>query len=150
MVSHVTEVAEGVHRLTNGVANFYLIQESGKLTLVDRGLRFPRPGEGRGDLDAVLLTHAHHTGFAEQARTTTGARVWIHEHDVQAARTGKVGPARPRRGGTGSTRSPAAAAGSGSASPTDPAPATCGHPPRGCRTGPLRSSLPGGTGCGLT
>jgi glyoxylase-like metal-dependent hydrolase (beta-lactamase superfamily II) len=25
-------------------------------------------------------------------RTTTGARVWIHQHDVQAARTGKVGP----------------------------------------------------------
>jgi hypothetical protein len=40
VVGHVTEVAEGVHRLTNRVANFYL----------------------------------------------------IHEHDVQAARTGKVGP----------------------------------------------------------
>ena len=37
MVSHITEVAEGVHRLTNGVANFYLIQESGKLVLVDAG-----------------------------------------------------------------------------------------------------------------
>ena len=33
MVSHVTQVSEGVHRLTNGVANFYLIQESGKLVL---------------------------------------------------------------------------------------------------------------------
>jgi hypothetical protein len=59
-------------------------------------------------------------------------------------------PARPRRGGTGSTRSPAAAAPSGSASPTDPAPATCGQPPRRRRTGPLRLSLPGGTGCGPT
>jgi glyoxylase-like metal-dependent hydrolase (beta-lactamase superfamily II) len=101
--SHVTEVAEGVHRLTNGVANFYLIQESGKLVLVDAGA--PKDwalftqaartlGKAIGDLDAVLLTHAHtdHTGFAEQARATTGARVWIHEHDVQAARTGKVGP----------------------------------------------------------
>jgi glyoxylase-like metal-dependent hydrolase (beta-lactamase superfamily II) len=103
VVSHVTEVAEGVHRLTNGVANFYLIQESGKLTLVDAGAPkdwalFTRAartlGKAGGDLDAVLLTHAHtdHTGFAEQARTTTGARVWIHERDVQAARTGKVGP----------------------------------------------------------
>jgi glyoxylase-like metal-dependent hydrolase (beta-lactamase superfamily II) len=103
VVNQVTEVAEGIHRLTNGVANFYLLEESGKLVLVDAGA--PRDwalftqaavglGHAVGDLDAVLLTHAHtdHTGFAEQARATTGAQVWIHEHDVQGARTGKVGP----------------------------------------------------------
>jgi glyoxylase-like metal-dependent hydrolase (beta-lactamase superfamily II) len=100
---HVTEVAAGVHRLTNGVANFYLIQEAGKLVLVDAGAPkdwalFTRAslgmGKAVGDLDAVLLTHAHtdHTGFAEQARAATGARVWIHEQDEQMARTGKVGP----------------------------------------------------------
>jgi glyoxylase-like metal-dependent hydrolase (beta-lactamase superfamily II) len=103
VVSHVTEVADGVHRLTNGVANFYLIEEAGKLVLVDAGAPkdwalFSRAvlnlGKVAGDLDAVLLTHAHtdHTGFAEKARATTGARVWIHDHDVQMARTGKVGP----------------------------------------------------------
>jgi glyoxylase-like metal-dependent hydrolase (beta-lactamase superfamily II) len=103
VVGHVTEVADGVHRLTNGVANFYLIEESGKLVLVDAGAPkdwslFTRAalslGKLAGDLDAVLLTHAHtdHTGFAEQARTATGARVWIHDQDVQMARTGKVGP----------------------------------------------------------
>ena len=99
----MTEVAEGIYRLTNGVANFYLIAERGKLVLVDAGA--PRDwdllgrvvrelGRNLGDLDAVLLTHAHtdHTGFAEQARATTGARVWVHEHDAQIARTGKVGP----------------------------------------------------------
>jgi len=99
----MTQVAEGIHRLTNGISNFYLIEQSGKLVLVDAGA--PRDwdllgrvvaGLGRdlGDLDAVLLTHAHtdHTGFAEQARATTGARVWVHEDDVQMARTGKVGP----------------------------------------------------------
>src|SRR5579864_2783619 len=103
MVGHITDVAEGVHRLTNGVANFYLIQEAGKLVLVDAGA--PKDwalftdavqtlGKIRGDLDAVLLTHAHtdHTGFAEQARATTGARVWVHEDDAEMARTGKVGP----------------------------------------------------------
>ena len=103
MASHVMEVAEGVHRLTNGAANFYLIEESGKLVLVDAGA--PKDwalftqtamalGKAVGDLDAVLLTHAHsdHIGFAEQARTTTGARVWVHEQDVRMARTGKVGP----------------------------------------------------------
>jgi glyoxylase-like metal-dependent hydrolase (beta-lactamase superfamily II) len=103
VVRHVTEVAGGVHRLTNGVANFYLIEEAGKLVLVDAGAPkdwslFTRAavglGKACGDLDAVLLTHAHtdHTGFAEQARATAGARVWIHEQDMQMARTGKVGP----------------------------------------------------------
>jgi glyoxylase-like metal-dependent hydrolase (beta-lactamase superfamily II) len=103
VVSHTTEVAEGIHRLTNGVSNFYLIAESGKLVLVDAGA--PKDwalfgqavrglGQDVGDLDAVLLTHAHtdHVGFAEQARVTAGARVWVHEQDVQIARTGKVGP----------------------------------------------------------
>jgi glyoxylase-like metal-dependent hydrolase (beta-lactamase superfamily II) len=109
VVSRVMEVAEGVHRLTNGVANFYLIEESGKLGLVDAGA--PKDwalftqaalalGKVVGDLDAVLLTHAHtdHIGFAEKARTTTGARVWVHEQDAQMARTGKVGP-RDRKTG---------------------------------------------------
>jgi glyoxylase-like metal-dependent hydrolase (beta-lactamase superfamily II) len=109
VVDHVTEVAKGVHRLTNGVSNFYLIEESGKLVLVDAGAPkdwalFTRAvlalGKAASDLDAVLLTHAHsdHTGFAEQARTTAGAQVWVHEQDVQMARTGKVGP---RDGKTG-------------------------------------------------
>lgn len=100
---HITEVAEGIHRLTNGISNFYLIEQSGKLALVDAGA--PRDwdllgrvvgqlGRDLGALDAVLLTHAHtdHTGFAEQARAATGARVWVHEHDVAMARTGQVGP----------------------------------------------------------
>jgi glyoxylase-like metal-dependent hydrolase (beta-lactamase superfamily II) len=99
----MTEVAAGIHRLTNGVANFYVIEESGKLVLVDAGAPkdwsllgqlVQQLGAGLGDLDAVLLTHAHtdHTGFAEQARATTGARVWVHQADVEMARTGKVGP----------------------------------------------------------
>jgi len=99
----MAQVAEGIHRLTNGVANFYLIEESGKLMLVDAGA--PKDwsllgqavrelGMDLSDLDAVLLTHAHtdHTGFAEQARATTGARVWVHRDDVEMARTGEVGP----------------------------------------------------------
>ena len=99
----MTEVAEGIHRLTNGVANFYLIQESGRLVLVDAGApkdwalfgqAVAQLGQDLGDLDAVLLTHAHtdHTGFAERARETTGARVWVHHDDEAMARTGQVGP----------------------------------------------------------
>jgi glyoxylase-like metal-dependent hydrolase (beta-lactamase superfamily II) len=84
VVSRVMEVAEGVHRLTNGVANFYLIEESGKLVLVDAGA--PKDwalftqaalalGKVVGDLDAVLLTHAHtdHIGFEEAIRRARAA-----------------------------------------------------------------------------
>lgn len=96
------QVAPGIHRLTRGVSNFYLVEDAGKLLLVDagapkdwdelvRGVAFL--GRKLDDLDAVLLTHAHsdHTGFAERARTTAGALVWIHEADAEAARTGKGG-----------------------------------------------------------
>jgi glyoxylase-like metal-dependent hydrolase (beta-lactamase superfamily II) len=96
-----TQVADGVHRLTKGIANFYLIEEGAKLVLVDAGTPkdwtlFAQAVRALGhrveDLDAVLLTHAHadHTGFAEQARTTTGARVWLHQADEEMARTGKA------------------------------------------------------------
>jgi glyoxylase-like metal-dependent hydrolase (beta-lactamase superfamily II) len=94
------EVAAGIQRLTRGIVNFYLIDDGGKLVLVDAGT--PRDwdllvrtitGLGRRleDLDAVLITHAHsdHTGFAERARTTASARVWIHEADVAVARGGR-------------------------------------------------------------
>jgi glyoxylase-like metal-dependent hydrolase (beta-lactamase superfamily II) len=95
------QVADGIHRLTQGVVNFYLVEAGGKLTLVDAGA----PGDWDtferavgsldrtiADLDAVLLTHAHsdHTGFAEQARTRSQAVVWIHGADAGSARTGAV------------------------------------------------------------
>jgi glyoxylase-like metal-dependent hydrolase (beta-lactamase superfamily II) len=94
------EVAAGVHRLTKGVVNWYLIEDGGKLALVDAGtpgdwdlfvLTIGRLGRRLGDVEAVLITHAHsdHTGFAERARTTTDARVWIHEADAALARGGK-------------------------------------------------------------
>ncbi len=103
-----TQVADRVHRLTQGIANFYLIEESGKLVLVDAGT--PKDwnlfvqavsalGHRADDLDAVLLTHAHsdHTGFAEQARATTGSRVFIHRADEDMARTGKAAAPNERK-----------------------------------------------------
>ncbi len=94
------EVAAGVHRLTGGIVNFYLIDDGGRLALVDAGA----PGDWKlllrtltglsrrlDDLDAVLITHAHadHTGFAERARTTAPVPVWIHQADVEQARGAK-------------------------------------------------------------
>jgi len=97
-----TEVAPGIHRLTGGVSNFYLVEESGGLTLVDAGT----PGDwqlflrtldtlGRrlDDLDAVVLTHAHpdHVGFAERARREGPTTVWVHEDDAAVAQGAKLG-----------------------------------------------------------
>ena len=95
------QVNEGIRRLTRGVANFCLIEEDGKYTLVDAGTpadwaffsqSLAALGGKLADLDAVLLTHAHfdHTGFAEKARAEAGARVWIDQADAEAARTGKA------------------------------------------------------------
>lgn len=96
------QITEGVHRLSHGITNFYLIEEGGRLLLIDAGT--PKDwtlfvnavtglGYGIEDVEAILLTHAHadHTGFAERARTEAEARVWIHEDDANSARTGDVG-----------------------------------------------------------
>jgi glyoxylase-like metal-dependent hydrolase (beta-lactamase superfamily II) len=96
------EVAEGVHRLTQGVTNMYLVDDGGTFALVDAGT--PRDwhfvvraiaalGHRLNDVDAILLTHAHpdHTGFAERARTTAGVQVRIHRADEHAATTGEIG-----------------------------------------------------------
>jgi glyoxylase-like metal-dependent hydrolase (beta-lactamase superfamily II) len=94
------QVAEGLHRLTRGVVNFYLVADGGKLTLIDAGApgdwdEFARAVASLGltleDLDTVLLTHAHsdHTGFAERARTQAHATVRIHREDEARARSGE-------------------------------------------------------------
>jgi glyoxylase-like metal-dependent hydrolase (beta-lactamase superfamily II) len=101
-MSVVSQVAEGVHRLAPGVCNFYLVEDGGRLLLVDAGA--PRDwdllvralaalGRSPGDLDAVLITHAHsdHTGFAERARTAADAPVWIHQADAAVAKGAKPG-----------------------------------------------------------
>jgi glyoxylase-like metal-dependent hydrolase (beta-lactamase superfamily II) len=91
------QVGEGVHRLTAGVCNCYLIEDGGKLVLVDAGAprdwdllvqTLPALGRRLEDLEDVLITHAHsdHTGFAERARTTAGAPVWIHQADAAVAK----------------------------------------------------------------
>jgi glyoxylase-like metal-dependent hydrolase (beta-lactamase superfamily II) len=95
------QVAEGIHRLTQGVVSCYLIEDGSKLTLIDAGTPgdwgvFLRAVSAMGltleDLDAVLLTHAHsdHTGFAERARVEANAVVHIHDEDAEGARTGRT------------------------------------------------------------
>lgn len=96
------EIASGVHRLTQGIVNFYLIDQGGKLVVVDAGApkdwdllvsSITQLGRKLSDIDAVLLTHAHsdHTGFAERARTTIPTPVWVHELDSAVAKGAKPG-----------------------------------------------------------
>jgi glyoxylase-like metal-dependent hydrolase (beta-lactamase superfamily II) len=101
------QVAKGIHRETLGIVNWYLVEEGGRVALVDAGtpadwklLRSALASLGRtlDDVDAVLLTHAHsdHTGFAERARTEAGASVFVHEADASRAKG-----AKPPRNETG-------------------------------------------------
>jgi glyoxylase-like metal-dependent hydrolase (beta-lactamase superfamily II) len=94
------EVAAGVHRLTKGVVNWYIVDDAGKLVIIDAGAprdwnllveTVGRLGRRLDDIDVVLITHAHpdHTGFAERVRTTAGSTVWIHEADTPVARGAK-------------------------------------------------------------
>jgi glyoxylase-like metal-dependent hydrolase (beta-lactamase superfamily II) len=90
-------VADGVHRIEDAYTNWYLLEEDGRLTIVDAGV--PRSWEslldalrslGRttDDVAAVVLTHGHfdHLGFAERARKELGVPVWVHENDVPLTR----------------------------------------------------------------
>jgi glyoxylase-like metal-dependent hydrolase (beta-lactamase superfamily II) len=91
------DVADGVHRICDSFVNWYLIEDGGRVTAVDAGL--PRSWEslhtalahiGRipGDLDAIVLTHAHadHLGFAERARTELDIPVWAHDDEAWLTR----------------------------------------------------------------
>src|SRR5436305_804039 len=85
-------VAEGVHRIEDAHTNWYLVEEDSRLTIVDTGL--PRSwrslqsalrelGRTPGDIEAVVLTHAHfdHMGFARRAQQELGLPVWAHEEE---------------------------------------------------------------------
>ncbi len=87
------DVAKGVHRVENAYTTWYLIEEEGRLTVVDCGTRsswgslhegLATIGRDRSEVRAVVLTHAHfdHLGFAERARSELGVPVWVHEGDA--------------------------------------------------------------------
>jgi glyoxylase-like metal-dependent hydrolase (beta-lactamase superfamily II) len=90
-------VADGLHRIEDSYTNWYLIEEEGRLTVVDAGVpsswsslleALNRLGRSSADVDAVVLTHAHfdHVGFAERARRKLGIPVYVHENDVPLTR----------------------------------------------------------------
>jgi glyoxylase-like metal-dependent hydrolase (beta-lactamase superfamily II) len=95
-----TEIASGVWRLGTELVNWYLVEEGGRLTVVDAGapkyrhqldVALGRLGRSVADVAAIVLTHAHsdHTGFAEVLRDETGVPVYVHAGDESLATTGK-------------------------------------------------------------
>ena len=92
MALRVSKVAAGVHRLEDVYTNWYLLDEGGRLTVLDAGVSgdwpqfvsaLARLGHSPADVDAVLITHHHpdHAGNAERLRSS-GARVLSHPADA--------------------------------------------------------------------
>jgi glyoxylase-like metal-dependent hydrolase (beta-lactamase superfamily II) len=90
------DVTEGVHRVEEAYTNWYLVEDAGRVTIVDTG--FPRSwatlqealrtiGRSPGDVEAVVLTHAHfdHMGFAARARKELGVPILAHEREIPLA-----------------------------------------------------------------
>jgi hypothetical protein len=97
------EVAHGVHRLTGGVCNFYLLEDGGKLVLVDAGA--PRDwnlmvrtlstlGRGHWAIENGLH-HVRDTTFAEdasQVRTGAGPHVMATLRNLTIGVLSRGGP----------------------------------------------------------
>jgi glyoxylase-like metal-dependent hydrolase (beta-lactamase superfamily II) len=87
------DVVPGVHRIEDSYTNWYLIEQDGRLTVVDAGVptswdsfqdALKRLGHAQSAVEAIVLTHAHfdHVGFAEKARAELGVPVYVHDNDV--------------------------------------------------------------------
>lgn len=100
-----SQIAPGVHRLGTHWVNWYLVEDEGKVTVVDTGLPGYRDelepalgsiGRGLSDVEAVVITHHHsdHTGCAEWLRTASGARILAPAGEAPMIR-GEAKPGQP-------------------------------------------------------
>jgi glyoxylase-like metal-dependent hydrolase (beta-lactamase superfamily II) len=91
------EAAPGIHRVEEAYTNWYLVEDHGRLTVVDTGLpgswqslaaALGRLGRAHSDIEAVVLSHGHfdHLGFAERARRELSVPIYVHDNDVPLTR----------------------------------------------------------------
>jgi glyoxylase-like metal-dependent hydrolase (beta-lactamase superfamily II) len=91
------KLAPSLHRVGSDLVNSYLVEENGKLTLIDAGVsgqwsdltaELAAMGRSVGDIRGVVLTHgdSDHVGFAERLRREHGVPVHVHEADAAFAR----------------------------------------------------------------
>ena len=91
------EILPNVYHFKTPPFNWYVIEEGGRVTLIDAG--FPGHyrafvkgletiGRGIKDVEAVLITHAHadHTGFAARVAREANAPVFIHREEIPKAK----------------------------------------------------------------
>ncbi len=86
-------IVEGVHQVTDSFTHWFILEEDGRLTIVDAGVpsswdslqsALGQLGRRATDVEALVLTHAHfdHVGFAERARRELEIPVYVHEDDA--------------------------------------------------------------------
>jgi glyoxylase-like metal-dependent hydrolase (beta-lactamase superfamily II) len=99
------EIAPQIGRLGTGIANSYLVEADGEITIVDAGVagywddllaELARMGRSIEDVRSVVLTHGHsdHIGFAERIRREHTVPIRVHELDAALARGEAGNPAR--------------------------------------------------------
>lgn len=102
-------LADGVHMLSTGMVNVYLVETPAGLVLIDTG--FPGSakkivaaikeiGYAPDQLKHIILTHAHpdHVGSLAELVRQTRAQTWMHADDAPLVEMAKFRPVHPSAG----------------------------------------------------
>jgi len=107
-VQTVRDVVPGVHLVTHGYTNCYVVEGPDGVTLVDAA--FPKTwaavrqcladvGRSASEIRGLVITHGHfdHVGFASRLQRSYGVDVWASAKDAHILRHPyRYRPARPR------------------------------------------------------